>query len=369
MEASKISYWQMAALFQVYITGSALINIQGPLLAVAQNGAWISLLLANVIGFFILYLVLTLHNQYPEVCYVEQVRISMGTVWTYIFIIPLIMAILYISANIVYGMGQFFTTSMMRQTPLYIFHMFILLIASLTAKAGIEVMARMFHLLLYVLFFIVIVMLLLPMNVYEITNLLPLAPQGFKPILNGVYVGFGFPYMDILFFAMILPFTKQKNGQKINKLLYIGLFVNGLILAVTIICSLMGLGPLVYMKKFPLHVLAQLISIGEIIERVESVFGIALILGSYMKISILLFILDQAISKLFKIKALQLIYLVGTIIFALSLTMYKNEIELGESGSIMQPIVTFILGFIPLVIVVIAAKLKKRKAKQAAKQS
>ncbi|MDR7071097.1 hypothetical protein [Fictibacillus barbaricus] len=72
----------------------------------------------------------------------------------------------------------------------------------------------------------------------------------------------------------------------------------------------------------------------------------------------MLFILDQAISKLFKIKALQLIYLVG-IIFALSLTMYKNEIELGESGSIMQPIVTLILGFIPLVIVVITAKWKK----------
>jgi spore germination protein KB len=364
MESSKISYWQMAALFQVYITGSALINIQGPLFAAAQNGAWISILLANLIGFFILYLVLTLHNQYPEVCYVEQVRLALGSIWTYIFIIPLILATLYILANIVYGMGQFFTTSMMRQTPLYIFHMFILLIASLTAKAGIEVMARMFHLLLYVLFFIVILMLILPYNVYELKNLLPLAPQGFKPILHGVYVGFGFPYMDILFFAMILPFAKQKKGQSINKLLYIGLFINGFILAVTILCSLMGLGPLVYMKKFPLHVLAQLISIGEIIERVESVFGIALILGSYMKISLLLFILDQAVSKLFKIKPLQLIYLITIITFSLSLTMYKNEIELGESGSVMQPIVTFFLGFIPLVIVVIAAKWKKRKSQQ-----
>lgn len=51
MHAGKISYWQMAVLFQVYITGSALINIQGPLLAAAQNGAWISLLLANIAGF------------------------------------------------------------------------------------------------------------------------------------------------------------------------------------------------------------------------------------------------------------------------------------------------------------------------------
>jgi spore germination protein KB len=359
MNASKVSFWQMAALFQVYITGSALINIQGPMLAAAQNGAWVAMLLSNLIGFFILYLVLTLHNQYPEECYVGQVRLSLGSFCTYLVIIPLILVIIYITANIVYGMGQFFTTSMMRETPLYIFHFLILIIASLTAKAGIEVMARMFHLLLYVLFFIVIVMLILPFNVYELKNLLPLAPLGFKPILNGVYVGFGFPYMDILFFAMVLPFTVLKKDEKINKLLYIGLFVNGIILAVTIMCSLMGLGPLVYMKKFPLHVLAQLISIGEIIERVESIFGIALILGSYMKIALLLFILDQAVSNLFKVKPLQYINLIGLITFCLSLTMYKNEIELGESGSIMQPAVTFFLGFLPLVLVVIVAKLKK----------
>jgi spore germination protein KB len=314
-----------------------------------------------------LYFILTLHNQFPEECYVGQVQKSLGSVAAYVIILPLIVVIIYITGNIVYGMGQFFTTSMMRETPLYIFHLFILITASLTAKAGIEVIARMFHLLLYVLFSIVILMLILPYNVYDIDNLLPLAPHGLKPILNGVYVGFGFPYMDILFFAMILHFTRQKKDQTINKLMYIGLFINGLILASTLICSLMGLGPLVFMKKFPLHVLAQLISIAEIVERVESIFGIALILGTYMKITLLLLIIDQALSNLFKIKALQFIYLIAIIVFSLSLTMYKNDIELGESGSVMQPAVTFFLGFIPLVIVVIAAKWKKRKLKQIAK--
>ncbi|MFG6496555.1 endospore germination permease [Fictibacillus sp. UD] len=365
MHAGKISYWQMAVLFQVYITGSALINIQGPLLAAAQNGAWISLLLANIAGFFILFLVLTLHNQFPNECYVNQVRITLGSGWTYIIIIPLILVILYINSNIVYGMGQYFTTSMMRETPLFIFHCLILITAGLTAKAGIEVMARMFHLLMYVLLFIVVIMLILPYNVYELGNLLPLAPMGFKPILHGVYVGFGFPYMDILFFAMILYFVKPKQGQTINKWLYLGLFINGIILALTILCSIMGLGPLVFLKKFPLHVLAQLISIGEIVERVEAIFGIALILGSYMKIALLLFILDQAISTLLKVKASQFIYIIATIVLFLSLTMYKNEIELGESGSIMQSAVTFSFGFLPLLVVAIVAKVKKKKVHQA----
>ena len=361
MHTGKISYWQMAVLFQVYMTGSALINIQGPMLAAAHNSAWFAMLLASLVGFVILFLVLTLHNEYPDQCYVNQVRLTVGNVMAYIIIIPLFVVMLYITANIVYGMGQYFTTSMMRETPLFIFHLLILITSSLTAKAGIEVMGRMFHLLMYILLFIFIIMLILPYNTYEITNLLPLAPLGFKPILHGVYVGFGFPYMDVLFFAMIIYLVKQKPGQSINKWLYLGLFINGIVLTLTILCSLLGLGPLVFLKKFPLHVLAQLISIGEIVERVEAIFGIALILGTYMKISLLLFILDQALSTLFKVKAAHFINIITVVVFLLSLTMYKNEIELGESGSFLQTPVTFIFGFLPLLLVVIVAKVKKKK--------
>jgi spore germination protein KB len=363
MQAGKIGYWQMAVLFQVYLTGSALINIQGPLLAAAQNAAWIAMLLANLVGFVILYLILSLHNLFPQECYVNQVRLSLGNVLTYFFMLPLILVILYITSNIVYGMGQYFTTSMMRETPLFIFHLLILITAALSAKAGIEVMARMFHLLMYILLFIVVIMLLLPFNIYELSNLLPIAPLGMKPIIHGAYVGFGFPYMDILFFAMILYLVQQKQGETINKWLYLGLFINGIILTLTIVCSIMGLGPLVYLKKFPLHVLSQLISIGEFFERIEAVFGIALIVGSYMKISLLLFILDQAVSTLFKVKSSHFIYIISFIVLFLSLTMYKNEIELGESGSIMQTAITFIFGFLPLLLVFIVAKFKNRKNK------
>jgi spore germination protein KB len=187
-----------------------------------------------------------------------------------------------------------------------------------------------------------------------------------KPILNGVYISFGFPYMDILFFAMILQFAKPKQGQTINKWLYLGLLINGIVLALTILCSIMGLGTLVFLKKFPLHVRAQLISVGEIIERVEAIFGIALIIGSYMKIALLLFILDQAVSTLFKVKSSHFIHIIACIVLFLSLTMYKNEIELGESGSVMQSAITFAFGLLPLILVVIVAKVKNRKNKQTA---
>ncbi|MFC7372915.1 endospore germination permease [Fictibacillus iocasae] len=359
--AEKISTWQLAVLFQTYMTGSAIINIQGPILFSAQNGAWLSLLIANAIGFVILYLVLYINKQNPGLSYVEQTEKALGRMGSIIVISMFSLIIFYILGNIVYGMSQYFTTALMRETPLYVFNFLILFVAALTAKAGIEIIARMFHLLMYVLFAMVLLMLLLPLPIYEANHLLPIIPNGFKPIWNGVYVGFGFPYMDILYFSMILVYRNLDEKKRIGNYLYAGLALNGILLSITIAVSIMGLGPLAFHKKFPLHLLSQLISIGQIIERIEAIFGIALILGTYMKITMLLFILDAALTRLAKIKEKQLVYLVSIIVFFLSLTMYKNEVELGESGSVMQPVITFFLGFIPLVIVFIATIIRKSR--------
>ncbi|MFC0189877.1 endospore germination permease [Fictibacillus aquaticus] len=359
--AEKISTWQLAVLFQTYLTGSAIINIQGPMLAASKNGAWVSMLAANGIGFIILFLILYLEKQNPGLCYVEHSQKALGKIGAIIVIGLFLLIILYISGNIVYGMSQYFTTSMMRETPLYVFHFLILLTAGLTAMAGIEIIARMFHLLMYILFAIVLLMLLLPLPFYEFHQLLPIFPEGIKPVLNGVYVGFGFPYMDILYFSMLLVYRNQNEQKALGKYLYIGLAINGILLTLTIAASLMALGPLVFSKKFPLYILAQLISIGQIVERVEAIFGIAIILGTYMKITLLLFIADAAITRLVGIKEKQLLSLITIIVFFLSLTMYKNEVELGESGSVLEPLVTFFFGFIPLIIVVLATMIKKAR--------
>jgi spore germination protein KB len=162
-----------------------------------------------------------------------------------------------------------------------------------------------------------------------------------------------------LYFSLLLVYRNQNEKKAIGKYLYIGLAINGILLAMTIAASLMALGPLVFSKKFPLYILAQLISIGQIVERVEAIFGIAIILGSYMKITLLLFIADAAITRLAGIKEKQLLSLITIIVFFLSLTMYKNEVELGESGSVLEPLITFFFGFIPLIIVVFATMIKK----------
>lgn len=358
-----VSTLQMAILFQAFMTGSSILNIQGPIVGVAQTSAWISILIGNGVGFVVLFFVLFLYKRYPTLTFVDYTREIMGGFFAILFTIPLVLFLFLLLSNITYGMGQFFTTSMMRETPLYIYHLCILLIASLTVYAGIEVMARMFHMLLYFMIGIIVLIFLLAIPNYETSALLPILPNGWKPVLHAAYITIGFPYVDIMLFSMVLPFTRQEQNKSIRKWLYLGLLINGFLLLTAAILPIMGLGPLVLTEKFPLYQLSRLIDIGEVFQRMESVFGMALILGSYMKITLMLFILNITICKMLRIPDYrQLTFVISLTVFLFSVTMFKNEIELAESGSIMQPILAIFLVFLPLSIVSLVALVRRKSS-------
>lgn len=359
-QVESIGNWQMIILFQAFITGSSILNIQGPMIGIAENGAWISIMLINAFSFLILLLILNLHEKYPDESYIQYSKKLLGKPLALIFGIPFLLWLFHLNANITYGMGQFFTTSMMKSTPLYVFHFLILMVAGLTVRAGIEVMARMFNGLLFFVIFIILMIFLLNITHYHPEFLLPVVPEGWKPVLHGAYVGFGFPYMDIMYFAMILPFLKKEKGKPFKRWMYAGLLFNGLILAFTIVSSIMILGPIAGNEKFPIYQAARIIEIGEIIQRVESVFGMALIIGSYMKITMMLFIINEVFTQLFNLSDKRaFVFPNMLLVYLFSLTMYENEVELGESGSIMETIIAFFLGFVPLVIVTLRSHFKK----------
>ncbi|WP_270182200.1 GerAB/ArcD/ProY family transporter [Alkalihalobacillus sp. CinArs1] len=358
-QVETIDKLQMVLLFQAFITGSTIINIQGPFIGIAENGAWISILLANGFGALVMVVVLYMYEKYPTLSYIQYTKVLMWKPVAYLFGISLALIVILFTANITYGMGQFLTTSMMKETPLYIFHFLIIMVASLTVRQGIEVMARMFHGILYFLFFIIFSILVLNVTQYHPEFLNPVLSIGWKPVFHAAYVGIGFPYIDIMYFAMILPYLKR-DDKPFKRWMYGGLLLNGIILAVTIIASIMVFGPMVTYEKFPIFQLARIIEIGEIIQRVESVFGIALIIGSYMKITLMLFIIVEIVTQLFDLSNKRaFVFPLGLLVYLFSTTSFNNEIELGESGLIMETILAFSLGFLPLLIVAARALIKR----------
>ncbi|MFP3123761.1 endospore germination permease [Ectobacillus funiculus] len=356
-----INSWQMATLFLSFLTGSAIVNIPSPLGQAAGSGAWLSLCLANGLGMLLLACILYLHRQFPELTLIEYSRKILGKWLTGFISIPMLILILVDLSYLTIDIGDFFANTMMRETPPYVFHGLILLLVALTTYAGIQVMARMFTLLLYALAGPIAIVILLALPNYRPEYLLHTFSHGIKPILHGSYIAFGFPYAETLLFAMLLPFTHRESKHQLGKFMFASLFMSGISLVIAIVCSTMAFGPLTGELKYSLYQLVRLINIADIIERIESIIGLVLIAGSYMKATILLFILRMTLTKFLNLQDGRFFtFPLAFLALLLSLTMHKNEFEFATAVLVIWPLFITIVLVLPMILITICAFFKRK---------
>lgn len=359
MKEETVSSGQIACLFLSFMLGSAVINIPQPMTQSAYNGAWLSVILANGYGMILLAFIFYLYRKNPDMTLIDYYQKYLGKWIALCLSIPMILLLFLIISYIVIDIGGFFTSAMMRETPDYVFHFLILLVAALTARAGIEVMARMFVILLIYVIFFTIIVFVLTLPYYQVGNLLPVFPEGIKPVIHGTYITLGFPYGELVFFSFLLPFVRNGKDKPLKKYMFLALLIHGSFLILSILCTIMALGPLAGTFKFSVFQLARLINIREIITRIESFIGIALVVGSYMKTTIMLFILKETLSRVLGLKDKQMIIFPVTFIsLLLTLTMFNNEFEFIEAVFVCLPLVILIVVVLPLLFITVVAFFK-----------
>ncbi|MBP1964566.1 GerAB/ArcD/ProY family transporter [Paenibacillus aceris] len=364
MNPEKIGLVQLALLFQISLVGSAIINAPQSLVAVAKNATWISILLASSIAVLGLVCILYLNRQYPGLTFMEYTQEAIGKWFSLLVTIPFLSVPLILLPNIVLDIGSFFKVTMMKETPLFLINFIFFLLAALTVRAGIEVMARMFSFLVIWMYISVIVILVLVSPLYHPEYLLPVLPYGFQPVLHGAYMASSFPFTDVVLLSMILPFTVGGDGKKLGKQLYGSLMIVVITLIMVTVCSIMVLGPITGNVKYSVFQLARLISLQEIIERVEMLSGIALIVGSYMKATIILFVLVLGISQLLKLKEYRnIVFPLAFITLLLSTTMYQRRGEFLEIVSVIRPLMGVSFSIAPILLITLVTLFKRKAAR------
>jgi spore germination protein KB len=361
-----VSPVQMSTLFFIFMTGSAIINIPGPLIGFAKNGAWLSLLISSAFGFLALACMLYLHNKYPGSTYIDYAKEMVGPWLTAFLSVPLILTMCHMASGIVLDMGLFLTTTMMKKTPIFVFNAFTFTLIAFTVRAGIEVMVRMFTNLILIMLFFVFIVLLLSIPNYHPDYILPIMPDGIKPVLHGAYFSFGFPFAESVLFAMLLPFAKKNPGKKysLNRWMFIALLLNTLILILSVICVIFVAGPVSGDVKYSLYMVARLIDFQDIIQRIESVIGMTLIAGSYMKATVVLFVLNLTLTRLFALQNDRLlIFPLALITLFLSVVIFDSEIQWFDIVSSKWPLWIGAAGFVPLLLLTLIASCKNKNKK------
>ncbi|WP_168735610.1 GerAB/ArcD/ProY family transporter [Cohnella fermenti] len=326
--ADKLTTGQLACFLIAVSMGSAIIFIPSSLILTAGNGAWLSLLGAFGFGMITLLCVLFLHRRHEGRDMVEYSRILIGRTATVIIMIPVIAMLLFATAAIIAGIGAFFISGMMPETPLYIFCSFSLLVATLTARAGIAAAARMFVLLVPIMIMFAVVVLVIALPLYDWNRLLPIFDKGAGPILHGLFITAGFPFGEVCLFALILPYAGKDNSRLLSVRLLLAFGITGISMVIATLCTIAAFGAAAGHFNYSLYQLASNIEIGGTNERIEAVIGVALILGSYMKATGYIIALNRVLSKISGVKDERaFIYPLGLLCTLLSLTLFSSPAD------------------------------------------
>jgi len=357
-----ISAAQMGYLLTAGTTGSAIVYIPNPLTESARNGAWLSLVIAYGFGMLLLAGIVYWYRANNGLSPVTYSRLLAGRIAAAAVAVPLAAMLLFAIPAIVVGISDFFTVTMMRETPAYVFNGITFLIAALTVRAGIEVMARMFTVLVLIMLVFSIIVMLLAWTAYQPAFLLPLLPEGAKQVAHAAYMTAGFPFGEIVLYAMLLPFVQMEPNRSLPRCLFGSLTVTGLMLTLSTVCTIMAYGPSSGFYKYSLYMLAREIQVQDIIQRVESVIGMALIFGSYMKATLFLFILDRILIELFRPRRKNMFLMPITMGgLLLSQTMFDNSADFNELVYVVWPFIVLIVSCTLIALMVLLTAFQKRR--------
>ena len=300
-ENEKISTLQFFILVFFFTIGNTIINAPSLITSQAKQDAWISSTLSLGFGLCLALLYCYLASKFPNKTIVQFSEIILGKIVGKIFSLFLISYFLIIASLMIRQFGDFMTTIIMPETPSLAIHILFLSIIVTGAYLGIETLGRSGEVILPTLFILLVVPFLFLLPEMDINNLKPVYENGFNPIMRGTISHIGIPYLQLIVMLMIFPYVKDIKKAKKNFIL--GVLVGGFILTTVILYSILSLGViLTEIKHYPPYFMAQKISIGDIVERLEVLIAGTWFITIFFKTTILLYAINLGLSQVFNYK-------------------------------------------------------------------
>ncbi|MFC3799679.1 GerAB/ArcD/ProY family transporter [Cohnella sp. GCM10012308] len=342
-----ITAGQMSVLIVATTLGSSIVFIPHPLAHYAGQYAWMSALLAAGFGALLLAVVLYLNRAHRGRSILEYSAELFGKPISGLLFLAVLLMLLFAVSAIVSGIGDFFSGVMMKETPAYIFNATSLFAAAWTVRAGIKVTARMFVLLLTVMVAFISAVLILAIPLYQSGMLLPIWPHEMvRPLFHGFLLTAGFPFGEIFLYALLMHLVPTAPGAAPWRgKLYKAYALASVMLVMAVLCSGMAFGPASDVFIYSLFKLASEIHIGDMMERTESIVGIALILGSYMKATVYLYMTNLIVARWLPFKDDRAsVYPLALMCLFLSLTLFDSPADFFSQVYVVWPFAVLTVG-------------------------
>ncbi|WP_420539788.1 GerAB/ArcD/ProY family transporter [Paenibacillus polymyxa] len=321
---TRISVRQVTVLMFMSLIGDMLLFYPTMITHIAHQDAWISSMLSIPLGLIIIYVLIRVHELYPNLTLIEAIRKILGPVFGTVVSCWYLFYFLMNTALIAREVGDFLTTQLFVQTPLRVLLAMGIALMVLTALAGIEAFGRVSEMLLpaYILIFSGLFLALLPQ--VQLFNVRPVLENGLAPIAQGMVPGAAMPFAGMSIMLMVFPYVNKKAHFKKDILL--ASLIGGIVISLFLLLSLLVIGPFVtHYSPYISSVLTTKINELNYITRVESLVALTWALAAYFKGVLFFYAFTFGTPQLFRISnSRPFVIPAGAIVFGMTISITPN---------------------------------------------
>lgn len=192
MSKIKITNHQMGVLTAGFTCGTTILFVSANVAAMAKQDAWISSVIAIVLGVPFVFLIVYLGCMHPEKTYIEIMQTAMGKRIGGFAAANFIFFCLVDASQVTSYINDFMTTQFMPETPSYAVAFIFVASLAIAVLYGIEPIVRSAEILIYVVSLMFLGAMALDLKNIEFSNLLPMLENGIVPPLKGAVQLSGF---------------------------------------------------------------------------------------------------------------------------------------------------------------------------------
>ena len=324
MDQGRISSFQnMCLLFLVRMTAT---TIAFPFMTGNESptDAWIGVAIGVVVSFVLLELIVRLSLKFPNMTVIQYSQVVLGKFLGKIVALLLIWFWISDAALTTRSLSDAIAANFMPQTPVMVFIVVSLTLAANAARNGIEVIGRWSELVAMAVLASTLV-LVLPYSAMRFGNLLPVLPYGFGPHLKRALIVIAL-YLRLSVVGMIIPCLH--NRKEALRYTRYAVLLSGIIMAGHAVSLAAVFGSQATTSGVPGFILARQISIGQFLERIETIPVTIWVLNALVKIAVFIWAAVIGLAQAFGLRRFKpLAYPVGALVALFSMLFFKNYVE------------------------------------------
>lgn len=329
----------------------------------ANQDAWIAMLIYILGGIALQLIYISLHNKFPRDTIITYMPKIFGKIPGNIISVIYILQFTYLSSRIVRDYAELSKIFGLKETPIIMTSMVLVLTVMYNVYCGIEVIARIAEMVFFILIFIpaaIWILLSFTTGVINISNVQPILSEGIIFVIKNEWMLITYPYGETILFTMIYPYIKENKG--IKKVCISAIIFQGIILSMNVFSYIVTIGVENSQNLIaPMFQAAALVKLGGAITRIEILVIAVLVIGGVYKSSMFMYGAVLGTTQIFKLKNRRVLIIpFGIIILFLSQVIAKNFAEHIEIGLERMPYANFPIEVIIPTIALIVSNIRNQ---------